>query len=85
MTPRGQSQGTVSPEPRVNGAAPARREHKESSALLTLDAVAQRCAVSVWTVRGWVDNGRLPVLRLPGRLVRVEPAALAQFLEGCRA
>jgi excisionase family DNA binding protein len=58
--------------------------HEKSGALLTFQAVAEHCAVSVWTVRTWVDTGKLPVLRLPGRLVRIRPADLAAFLEACR-
>jgi len=37
--------------------------------------------VSYWTARGWVEMGKLPALRLPGRLVRIRPADLAHFLE----
>jgi excisionase family DNA binding protein len=82
--PRGQSSGTVGPRARARSGDPKGAGDRKSSALLTFDAVAQHCAVSVWTVRGWVDAGKLPVLRLPGRLVRVEPEALARFLERCQ-
>jgi excisionase family DNA binding protein len=51
---------------------------------LTLQAVADHCACSIWTVRAWVDVGKLAVVRLPGRLVRVDPAELERFLEACR-
>jgi excisionase family DNA binding protein len=53
----------------------------KSSALLTLAAVAQHCACSIWTVRSWVDTGKLRVVRLPGRLVRVRPADLEGFID----
>jgi excisionase family DNA binding protein len=53
------------------------------SRLLTFQDVADHCAVSVWTVRAWVDAGKLEVVRLPGRLVRVRPETLAAFLERC--
>ena len=83
----GQSEGTVAARTRVSSGDAGRPKDAESGApgrLLTLPDVAERCAVSVWTVRAWVDNGKLPVLRLPGRLVRVEPAALDALLERCR-
>ena len=80
----GQSAGKVAPQPRVNADDASRAPHRQSSALLTFQAVAEHCAVSVWTVRTWVDTGKLPVLRLPGRLVRIRPADLAAFLEACR-
>jgi excisionase family DNA binding protein len=57
------------------------RKSSAPSRLLTLQAVAEHCAASVWTVRAWVDAGKLPVVRLPGRLVRVRPEALERFLE----
>jgi excisionase family DNA binding protein len=85
MTPRGQSQGTVAPRSRARSSDPDGARDRKSCGLLTLQAVAEHCAVSVWTVRGWVDAGKLPVLRLPGRLVRVQPEALARFLEACQA
>jgi excisionase family DNA binding protein len=52
--------------------------------LLTTRDVAAYCAVSYWTVREWIDSGKLPVVRLPGRLVRIHPATLEKFLEACR-
>jgi excisionase family DNA binding protein len=68
----------------MNGGDPKGAKDGQSSALLTLADVAKHCSVSVWTARAWVDAGKLPVLRLPGRLVRVRPADLDRFLEGCR-
>jgi excisionase family DNA binding protein len=72
----------------MNSGDSAGATDKKSSApsrLLTLQVVAEHCAVSVWTVRAWVDAGKLPVVRLPGRLIRVRPAALERFLdEACR-
>jgi len=52
--------------------------------LLTLQDVAEQCACSYWTVREWLNAGKLRVLRLPGRLVRVEPSEFDAFLERCR-
>jgi excisionase family DNA binding protein len=57
-------------------------EHGQSTALLTLQAVATHCACSIWTVRSWVDAGKLPVVRLPGRLIRVRPADLEHLISG---
>ncbi len=85
--PAGQSQGTVTPRTRANrGDSVGTPDGKSCapSALMTFGAVAQHCSVPVWTVRAWVDAGKLRVLRLPGRLVRVRPDDLAAFLEKCR-
>ena len=49
--------------------------------LLRLGAVAQCCQVSLRTVQCWVAAGRLRVVRLGGRVVRVEEAALEEFLD----
>lgn len=51
--------------------------------LLTVADVAQYLAVSPWTVREWLASGKLPVVRLPGRLVRVERAALERLVARC--
>ena len=83
----GQSPGTVAAQARVNGSDSRGARDMKSSAsarLLTLQDVAERCACSYWTVREWVDAGKLRVLRLPGRLVRVEPSELDAFLQRCR-
>jgi excisionase family DNA binding protein len=54
--------------------------------LLTIQDVADFTRVSYWTARGWIESGKLPVLRLPGRLIRIRPVALEQILEKeCRA
>ena len=48
-----------------------------SALLLTVAQAAALLAVSHWTVRGWIDCGKLPSVRLPGgRLVRVERSAV---------
>jgi excisionase family DNA binding protein len=77
----------VPPRTRTNGGDPKRAADAHSGGpapLLTFQAAATRCAVSVWTVRAWVDAGRLKVIRLPGRLVRIDPDELARFIEACR-
>jgi excisionase family DNA binding protein len=41
--------------------------------------------VNYWTVRTWVEHGRLPHVRLPGqRLLRIDRADLDRFLEAHR-
>jgi excisionase family DNA binding protein len=49
--------------------------------LLTIQDVAAYTKVSYWTARAWIESGKLPVLRLPGRLIRIRPSALEAFLE----
>jgi len=49
--------------------------------LLTIQDVADYTQASYWTVRGWIESGKLPVLRLPGRLIRIRREALERFLE----
>jgi excisionase family DNA binding protein len=38
-------------------------------------------AVSYWTVRGWVDSGKLSPVRLGERLIRIERADLDRLIE----
>ena len=52
-----------------------------SQPLLRLKDVATRLQVSIRTVQGWVASGRLPVLRISRRALRVTEEALAAFLE----
>lgn len=53
--------------------------------LLTLREAAAYLRVSYWTVRSWVESGRLPHVRLPGRrLLRIDRADLDRLVEGCR-
>jgi excisionase family DNA binding protein len=81
--PAGQSQGTVTPRTRKNGGdsqGAADRKSSAPSALLTIRDVAALTQVSYWTARGWIESGKLPVLRLPGRLIRIRPSALERFL-----
>ncbi|PWU22150.1 MAG: hypothetical protein C5B48_10565 [Candidatus Rokuibacteriota bacterium] len=49
--------------------------------LLTIQDVAGYTKTSYWTARGWIESGKLKVLRLPGRLIRVRPSDLEDFLE----
>jgi excisionase family DNA binding protein len=82
--PGGQSQGTVPLRARISSGDPKGTVDRKSStpgALLTIQDVARHTKVSYWTVRGWIETGKLPVLRLPGRLIRIRPSALERFLE----
>jgi excisionase family DNA binding protein len=82
----GQSEGKATSRTRMKTGDNARAQDRKSCGpgLMTPQNVAAHCQVSVWTVRGWVDAGKLAVVRLPGRLVRVRPDVLAAFLEQCR-
>ena len=84
--PTGQSPSNVTARTRVNTGDSTRAGDRQSPAfarLLTLRDVAEHCACSYWTVRAWVDAGTLPVLRLPGRLIRVRAEDLETFLKEC--
>jgi excisionase family DNA binding protein len=80
----GQSEGTVPRRARINSGDPKGAADRKSSApgaLLTIQDVADHTQVSYWTARGWIESGKLPALRLPGRLIRIRPSALERFLE----
>ena len=84
----GQSQGTVPPRTRIKSGDSGSAGDRKSSApgpLLTIRDVAALTQVSYWTARGWIESGKLPCLRLPGRLIRVRPAALERFLVAAEA
>jgi excisionase family DNA binding protein len=51
---------------------------------LTVEQIAERCAVSTRTTRRWIDAGALRAHRL-GHLVRVSEEDLAAFLAAHRA
>jgi len=56
-----------------------------SALLLTVAQAATLLAVSHWTVRGWIDCGKLPSVRLPGgRLLRVERSAVDALIAASR-
>ena len=54
--------------------------------LLTMRQAAECLAVSYWTVRSWVESGKMRAVRLPGdgRLLRIEIAELDRLVEECR-
>jgi excisionase family DNA binding protein len=77
----GTSRVQVSARGRVNSRDSNGALDAESAALLRYEDVARLCGCSKWTVRAWTDAGKLPVVRLPGRLVRIRRGDLARFLE----
>jgi len=54
--------------------------------LLTMRQAAEYLAVSYWTVRSWVESGKMRAVRLPGdgRLIRIEVTELDRLVEECR-
>ncbi|MFQ5946731.1 MAG: excisionase family DNA-binding protein [Anaerolineae bacterium] len=64
----------------------ARQHSGISPRLMTMREAAQYLAVSYWTVRTWVENGKLPAVRLPGggKLLRIEVEELDRLVERCR-
>ena len=84
----GHDEGTTSPRTRINTGDSGRTTDAHSTAprLLTLRQAAEHLAVSYWTVRSWVERGKLASVRLPGdgRLLRVERSALDKLIEACR-
>lgn len=51
------------------------------SALISLEAAAQRLAVDTRTVRRWVSDGRLPAFRIGPRLLRVNATDVDALLQ----
>jgi excisionase family DNA binding protein len=54
--------------------------------LVTMRQAAAYLAVSYWTIRHWVDAGKLRAIRLPGdgRLLRIELDELDRLVDECR-
>ncbi len=52
----------------------AMTDRNTHDAPLTVDEVATMHRVSRRTVERWIKNGDLPAAKLPGGLVRIEPA-----------
>jgi excisionase family DNA binding protein len=46
---------------------------------LTTGEVARRCQVTVGTVKNWIEAGRLPAFRTPGRHFRIASDAFERF------
>lgn len=52
--------------------------------LLLVEEVAERLAFSVRSVRALIAGGRLPIVRVGARAVRVDEADLARYIDTCR-
>ncbi len=54
--------------------------------LLTYRQAAEYAAVSYWTIRDWVEAGRLAAVRLPGggRLLRIDVSDLDQLIDASK-
>ena len=54
--------------------------------LVTMRQAAEYLAVSYWTIRHWVESGKLCAVRLPGdgRLLRIELDELDRLIAECR-
>ena len=50
-----------------------------AAALLTAEQAAQYLNISIWTIRQWVSQRRIPVVKL-GRATRFNPADLAAYI-----
>jgi excisionase family DNA binding protein len=60
-----------------------RAQHDESrvpSRLLSLRQAADYLGVSYWTVRNWVESGKLSAIRLGPKLIRIERSDLDRFI-----
>ncbi|MEW6269737.1 MAG: helix-turn-helix domain-containing protein [Thermodesulfobacteriota bacterium] len=53
-----------------------------AAALLTVRAAAERLAIAERTARQWIATGRLPVVRLARRCVRVPSEAVERLARG---
>ncbi len=61
-----------------------RTPQQDAPRLLRLAEVAERVGVSYRTVQAWVASGRVRVLRLSPRVVRVEAAELERWIAEAR-
>ena len=62
---------------------PADRRKKR---LYTLREAAEYLAVSYWTIRSWVEAGKLPACRLPGggKLLRIDLGDLDRLVDASK-
>lgn len=64
----------------TNDATRSQSSARPEPCLLRASDVARRCSVSLRTVRAWIASGRLEIVRLSPRTVRVTEQALTEFL-----
>jgi excisionase family DNA binding protein len=70
-------------EPRTRRRLSKRAQHDESRApsrLVSLRQAAGYLSVSYWTVRNWVETGKLSAIRLGPKLIRIERSDLDRFI-----
>ena len=61
-------------------ARPDAGQRETGDRLLTAEDIAEHCQVSIRTVRRWIADGALQVVRL-GRQVRIRPLHLERFIK----
>lgn len=59
-------------------------DHTPSPRLLTVQEVAQRCALSPRSIWVAIADGKLAVVRFGARATRVEPTELERFIAAAR-
>lgn len=71
---------------RVYSKRSPRRRSSIPPRLLSMREAGQYLSVSYWTVRSWVESGKLRAVRLPGggKLIRIELTELDRLVETCR-
>ncbi len=82
-SPSGPGVGTGVPQVVAKARHNTRAQHRESSVpprLLSLKQAADYLAVSYWTVRSWVETGKLLAVRLGPKLIRLEKDDLDRFV-----
>ncbi len=82
--------GKATEQRRMNTGDSQRGQQRKGSVrparLVTMRQAAEYLAVSYWTIRHWVDTGKLRAVRLPGdgRLLRIEIDELDRLIAECR-
>jgi excisionase family DNA binding protein len=64
------------------GATGPGEERRPAPGLLTPDEVCAWFSISKSTLYAWVNGGKIPHIKLGGKLLRFDPAALKVFLDG---
>jgi excisionase family DNA binding protein len=68
----------------VTAEQPAARPNLTTDRLLGLSAVAKQLDVSIWTIRRWVQTGRLSSMKLGARRLIRESEIIRAIAEGLR-